>query len=205
MPDGQFYRVTQQISLVTLEAAQFSWSMIATDTGSANAGAAAFQSSLAAATSFKAIFPSGVTFVSPKLSLIDISTGKVVSTSTAGTSFAGTGGTNALPPQIAICASLLTDFAGGSNRGRMYLPGPVNGQTTTAGKLTTAASGVIATALSAAFAACLATGGGIVIQVYSPTLRSLTTVTAVGVGDVLDTQRSRRNSLLEIRAESSFA
>ena len=105
-------------------------------------------------------------------------------------------GTVTAPFQVAIGVSLLTNRAGRSYRGRFYWPalGP---SIVATGKITDAA------ALSSEFAELLAVLGNIdgtstaIPVIYSATQNVLTPVSAVRVGDVLDTQRRRREGVPE--------
>lgn len=104
------------------------------------------------------------------------------------------------PPQIARVYTLLTGVPGRSFRGRMYWP-CVTGSVTSSFK----DSGV-SSSNAQFFAAVLASmtnlnGEALPIEpaVVSVTRGLVTPVTQVAVGDVLDTQRRRRDNLQEIR------
>lgn len=102
------------------------------------------------------------------------------------------------PPQCAVVYSLLTGFAGASRRGRIYWPAP-NPEVDGSFKSTRArgsALDVINTAILIADA--LETFAPGAWGVYSPTLDVVTPVTSVRAGDVIDTQRRRRDALTEL-------
>lgn len=111
-------------------------------------------------------------------------------------------GTNTLtcPPQVSIVLSMRTNLSGRSRRGRNYWPAlaaEVDGQTARI-------SDVVATNLANAWVEMLnifcneAPGvSDLIPVVYSPTLDVLTAVSSIQVGDVLDTQRRRRDELIE--------
>lgn len=110
---------------------------------------------------------------------------------------AGTGTSVPTPPQNAICVSMLTGLAGARNRGRFYLPPPVSSAVTTTGRLGTTQQTALVDGLGVAFSG-LATAG------FTPIVRSSvgggaeTVVTSVRVGNVIDTQRRRRNAIAEV-------
>ena len=102
------------------------------------------------------------------------------------------------PPQVAIVVGLLTGVPGASGRGRMYWPG-VGAAVNTAGK-TTAAGSTTATNLAATLEAMATPTGPLetgVLALVSQELGTVTPVTSIRIGDVLDTQRRRRDALVE--------
>ncbi len=136
----------------------------------------------------------------------------VYATPSAKTNGAGTG---ILPPQCALVATLTGPQARGlASKGRMYLPGittPVGGN----GKITSTAVSNIGTPLKAFLTAVNAStatddvvinashgqltkgaGGQLIPKVggYGPVNKA---VTGLKIGDVYDTQRRRRNGLVE--------
>lgn len=153
---------------------------------------------------WKALFPAGVTFGSPKISLVDQTDGTVVSTIVSGAAYAATGLGGALPPQCSTVATLRTAFAGKSDTGRFYLPGVADVNLTSSGRITTAATGDVSARLVAAFEAGNAAALGVTLVVYSRTHRSTAEVEAIDVGDVVDTQRRRRDKLTENRVVNAI-
>jgi hypothetical protein len=112
----------------------------------------------------------------------------------------GTGG-NAHPFQTAIVSSLRTGTPGASGRGRLYWPATAIAiQTSTlrpaTATITSTLSGV-KTLLSGVQAAIDVTLDGVSLCVWSRSLNSTANVTSVQMGDVLDTQRRRRDVLVE--------
>lgn len=110
----------------------------------------------------------------------------------------GTGTPNN-PFQVARCYSLRTATPGASGRGRVYVPAmaaAVNGAT---GKATLVAG--VAASLAAFLNNLKATSAvsGTVMYpgVHSRSLDQVIPITGVRVGDVLDTQRRRRDALVE--------
>lgn len=156
-------------------------------------------------TAWSAAAPNLRSLMSTRGTLRDVSvysyanTGPAVSSANAalGTPIVGVNSATA-PPQCAVVYSLLTGFAGASRRGRIYWP-------------------ALAPAIDGSFKSTLARGSGldvintaILIQdaletfapgawgVYSPKLDVVTPVTSVRAGDVIDTQRRRRDALTEL-------
>lgn len=106
-------------------------------------------------------------------------------------------------PQTALVLSLLTGRPGRSYRGRMYWPacGAAINQGT--GRLSNPTIAQVAEAydnLVVEIGIASDQETSLVPVVYSPTLNVVTPVTQVSVGDVLDTQRRRRDTLVETRA-----
>lgn len=126
----------------------------------------------------------------------------------AGAPSAGTTGANK-PFQTSIVLSLRTGLAGGSRRGRLYWPCLGGAISATSLRLdnptNTVAAGAMAgylTSLQAAINTELE--GEYTLAVRSPTLGLETPVTSVTCGDILDTQRRRRDKAVEDVAEASF-
>ena len=111
-------------------------------------------------------------------------------------SLPGTSAEDSLPPQCAVVVSLRTEVANRTGRGRFYLPAPaVNA--CTAGLINPAIQQNIVNAWTRAFAAL--DSGGITPVLFSRTTFVNTTITSFNVGNVFDTQRRRRNQLVENR------
>lgn len=116
-------------------------------------------------------------------------------------------GTAYKPAQIALVVSLRSNSALASGRGRLYVPAtgvPMDSATLRLSPTTTlAVANAMKTYLTAVCDAAKAqlTPVSLVqfgISVYSPTKKTLTPVTSLRVGNVLDTQRRRRDSLMEL-------
>lgn len=107
-------------------------------------------------------------------------------------------GTVRMPAQSSVVCSLRTAVSGRSFRGRFYWPAIGETMTDTL-KFTAGAAPALAPEF-AALVSGVATASPVVAllpKVYSPTRDLLTTVSAVSVGDVPDTQRRRRDNLVE--------
>ena len=193
------HKVVTQCGLPSGEIADWSFWLNADTMAAAVNFVEAMCTALAADATWKAIFPSAVSFGSPKISTIDQATGEVLATSIHGAAYTCTGLGSSLPPQCSIVATLRTDLAGKSDTGRFYLPGPVATNTTSAGRMDTTTTGAVAARLVAAFEAGNGASLGNEVIVYSRTHRSITTVRSIDVGDVIDTQRRRRDKLVENR------
>jgi hypothetical protein len=99
-----------------------------------------------------------------------------------------------LPFQCATVISLLTDSATRHGRGRFYLP-PLAVDTLENGRVNAATLVILDTAWTAFFDSL--NTDGVTPVVRNRTGHISTTVTSARVGDVIDTQRRRRNKLTE--------
>lgn len=105
-------------------------------------------------------------------------------------------------PQTALVLSLLTGRPGRSYRGRMYWPACGATIDATTGRLSGPTTAQVAEAyddLVVELGMASLSSTSMVPVVFSPTLNVVTPVTQVSVGDVLDTQRRRRDTLVETR------
>lgn len=122
-------------------------------------------------------------------------TGPAVATGQATFQWLGSG-TISKPFSTSVCVTKRTGLAGRSRRGRMYWPA-------LAAPIASDGTSTFASTLAAEFAELLndlafaAPVSDIVSVVTSQTLGVVTPVTEVAVGNVLDTQRSRRSALAE--------
>jgi len=109
---------------------------------------------------------------------------------------AGTSTATCLPFQCAPVVTLRTSTLSRAGRGRFYAPSLAVDQVA-AGRMTTAARDTLADAAEDLVQGLTAGGGNVVIYHRGP--GTTTTVTSLDVGDVIDTQRRRRNKLIEAR------
>ncbi|HSR54336.1 MAG TPA: hypothetical protein VLV83_26210, partial [Acidobacteriota bacterium] len=109
---------------------------------------------------------------------------------------AGTSEAACLPFQCAVVVSLRTALATRAGRGRMYTPGVAVDQQD-GGRLVTAAQTTIADSAKAMMDAL--NGAGLAPVIYHKAAGNFDGVTSLDVGDVIDTQRRRRNKLIEGR------
>lgn len=114
----------------------------------------------------------------------------------------GASSTSALPPQCSVVASWGTAVAGRHGKGRIYLPAPVTSQVTTdGGLLSSVPQGAIASSTADLIAALNYSGVGAdsyadAIVTGAPWTK-YSKVASVRVGNVIDTQRRRRNQITE--------
>lgn len=109
--------------------------------------------------------------------------------------------------QTSLVFSLLSGRPGRSYRGRMYWPGLGAAISFSTGRLSTPTAQQAADAMSVFLKDAGRRGGGqpdVDPVIYSPKLDIVTPVTQVEVGDVLDTQRRRRDALVEARFTSDI-
>jgi len=118
--------------------------------------------------------------------------GQVVNTQT----LVGTDATGPVPPQCAVVVSLRTNLFNKAGRGRFYLPALATDKVS-AGRILTAARDSIAVASQKMVQSL--NGAGYTVVVYHRSAKTHDNVTQVSVGDVFDTQRRRRDKLIEVR------
>lgn len=126
---------------------------------------------------------------------------------------AGGGTSTALPPQITLAATLTSELQRGTgSKGRMYLPGINVAVTNTSGKILSSYLGTLTTALKTMVdginadadvpdRVILVSRGNKVTDVGTGDVHYINpknaNVTGLRAGDVYDTQRRRRNDLIE--------
>ena len=123
-----------------------------------------------------------------------------------GSSYSGSG-TITNPFQSALVATLQTGRPGRSYRGRMYLPfltsafnaGKISTTSVTLGARAAAVADLLADTATAA-----SSFPGLQPAVVSKAADAVTSVTSVRVGDIMDTQRRRRDSLVETFGSSTI-
>lgn len=110
-------------------------------------------------------------------------------------------------PQTALVISSLTGRAGRSYRGRSYWPAAGAAVSTSTGRLSSPANSGVATDFKALVQMIASHAPGSpkpVPAVYSGKASVVTPVTQYEVGNVLDTQRRRRDKLVEARARVNY-
>ena len=115
----------------------------------------------------------------------------------------GTSSDAGLPAQCSPCLSLTTATAGSRARGRMYLPPPDTSSLGASGRLAAGFRTAWVGALDTFFSSMV--GGGHSPVVISAVGGVWTTypVTTIRLGDVIDTQRRRRNNIAEVYTTAS--
>jgi hypothetical protein len=127
---------------------------------------------------------------------IDPATGKQLSRLIDDVSLPGVDAGEMLPFQCAVSVSWRTAVATRAGRGRMYLP-PLAGTVLDTGRVSAAAVGDIVGAVEAFWNSL--NGDGLAPVLFGRTTFTQTPITGADVGDVIDTQRRRRNKLIEVR------
>jgi hypothetical protein len=127
---------------------------------------------------------------------VDPATGKQLTGAEDALALAGTSAATCLPFQCAPVVSLRTATLSRAGRGRFYAPSLAVDQVD-AGRMLTAARNTLADAAEDLVQGLTAGGGNVVI--YHRGLGTTSLVTSLDVGDVIDTQRRRRNKLIEAR------
>lgn len=198
---SRIYRVDVPTLLPSGEQAIWShWIQSADDTlelDGAVSDADAFMTSLAGNDDFGAYFSSTMTFGPVKVSQVTLATGVVVATLNGTVSFDGGNIEGPLPPQCSAVVSLLTPLAGASHRGRYYLPSPYAGSVLASGRFRGSSLDDVVAALVLAHNEEVTAVGEANLVVYSRTLHTATPVQYLRIGDVVDTQRRRRDKLIE--------
>jgi hypothetical protein len=146
------------------------------------------------------LFANEIAATSTATAELDQATAKQITRVETGSSLIGTATSESLPYQCAPAVSLRTNLATRAGRGRFYAPS-LAVEFVAAGKMT-------ATAQSALLAGAVGmigslTAAGLDVVLYGRTSHATQSVTRVDVGDVIDTQRRRRNKLVESRVSAN--
>lgn len=153
-------------------------------------------------TAMKSEHVASVTMRRVRMDLVDISDGHTIAgidcSIPAG---GGTAGGNSPPLQCAPVLSLQTGYSGGSFRGRIYLPpfAAVN-LTGTEGRITASSVTQALNAYKTFMNGMRAAGLPLIPGIYSCRLASLTPISQLSMGDVVDTIRQRRSNLVEVKS-----
>ena len=132
---------------------------------------------------------------------IDPATGKQLTGAEDTRADAGTSEATCLPFQCAPVVTLRTATLSRAGRGRFYAPSLAVDQVS-AGRMLTTARDTLADAAEDLVQGLTSAGGNLVI--YHRGSGSTTLVTSLDVGDVIDTQRRRRNKLIESRTSRAI-
>lgn len=107
------------------------------------------------------------------------------------------GNTLAMPPQSSVVVSLRTGLSGPRHRGRMYFPALGSTALTATGRLQPAARDSLASAMQLFFDDWNDDPTTFTASVASNAGQFVEAITSIKVGDVIDTQRRRRDALPE--------
>lgn len=137
-----------------------------------------------------------VAFTEATTAELDPATGLQLTKASDPRSEVGTSTAACLPFQVTPVVSLRTAVANRSGRGRFYAPSPAV-DTQAGGRMTAGSQGNLADSAAAMLTSL--DGAGLQPVLFSRTTFNTTPITSLDVGDVLDTQRRRRNQLIETR------
>lgn len=132
---------------------------------------------------------------------LDPSSGRQLTKVMAAAVHAGTNTDEPLPPQVAVAVSLRTGLATKAGRGRLYLC-PLATGADIGGKIILAAQEAILAGVQTGLTT-MGTAGFPCVIYHRGTVDG-TLVTRIDVGDVFDTQRRRRNKLIESRLSATI-
>lgn len=127
---------------------------------------------------------------------LDAGTGKQISKVSDPVNFAGTSTAESLPFQCAPVVSFRTALATRAGRGRIYAPSLAVDQLAD-GRMTAGAQAALADSAAAMLSSL--NGAGMSPVLFSRTTHATQQILRLDVGDVIDTQRRRRNKLVEVR------
>jgi len=156
------------------------------------------------------LFPTGVhrfndtvTVAGVRITERNVTTGVPAAAADASFTYTGSAAAgSALPSEVALVLSQRTALV--ARRGRMYLPPLTSGVLTTQGRLATAQRDIWADAFQDYCQSLLAAVPSVTPVVWKRPVGGAggasAVVTSIDVGDVFDSQRRRRNKLVESRA-----
>jgi hypothetical protein len=137
-----------------------------------------------------------------KVQMIDSTTGAGGARAVGSVSGVGTEGAagGPLPPEVSVVITLRGKTPLQLTHGRFYLPAPLAVCGTSKGRIRSETQNKFANAIAqAATTMALAVTADMRMAIYSPTHNAVTVARRAEVGDVFDTQRSRRDKLVESR------
>jgi len=202
------FRATYSGALASAEVFAFGWAFSDTAGGDSAAQVTAcstwldtFLDTITASSSAKARFATAVTW--NKLRVAQYFNGVVLESTEASLARAGTASSAMMPYEVAIAVSLKCSATSGPKRGRFYLPPPVVGfmDVHTGTFINLGGLDAIIGGVNAAFDGFNTTDRK--VGVMRNVVGSSTTVNDaqnVGIGNVPDSQRRRRNKQIEVRS-----
>jgi hypothetical protein len=150
-------------------------------------------------TTQRADFNTGVTFDDVLVQELSAGTGTVIDAAVEPIGTAGTASVGMLAPQTSMCVSVLP--VTGVVRGRFYLPPMNQGATTATGQIGGSKVTVHGTALQAFFNDLGGDSEPARLGIWRSTTNAFVASKGISIGNVWDTQRRRRNKLVEVRTE----
>jgi hypothetical protein len=194
------FRTDFQGTVYGLETFQHGMHFSSTDSSAGLAAdAAAAWLTVLATTGFAECFSTGVVWAQVNVSELGATpAAPIVTSATATINDGGTTATASLPAQCAPCLSFRTATAGSRARGRSFLPPVVAAVTSTTGRLISTNRGNIVSALDTFFATMASNAAQVVVVSSVGGVYTAYPVNTIALGDVIDTQRSRRSSIAEV-------
>jgi hypothetical protein len=150
-------------------------------------------------TTQRADFNTGVTFDDVLVQELSEGSGNVVDSAVDTIGTAGTASVGMLPPQASMCVSVLP--VSGITRGRFYLPPMNQGATTATGGIGSSKVTTHGNALKAFFDDLGADSEPARLGIWRTASNAFVASKGLSIGNVWDTQRRRRNKILETRTE----
>lgn len=156
-----------------------------------------FKAQWDAAFGFATVFPLSTAFTGARVQQLEAD-GTILASAEAVLAAPDAGSAElALPPQCAVVLSLRTGLSGARYRGRMYLPGPGASGVTSVGRLQSSVQEALALRMHDFMSAWNTAHSAMPVGVASGMGGFVTTVTQLQVGNIVDTQRRRRDALPE--------
>jgi len=194
------FRIDYQGTLHGIETFQHGHHVSSADTAIGVAGdAAAAWATFLGNAAVNTFWPTGVIWSQVNVSELGASPSQPIVTSAQATiALAGVSGDEGLPPQIAPCVSLTTATAGSRARGRMFLPAPDDTANTSVGRIVSGFRTAVIAGLDTYFTTMGTNGHDTVVVSAVGGVYTTYEVITIRMGDVWDTQRSRRNDIAEV-------
>lgn len=152
--------------------------------------------------SLDALVNENVSLTESSTASLSDSTGAQISRLSDDESLPGVATQGLLPPQCTVAVSLRTALATRAGRGRFYLPTFDKGTVTVSGGRLDSTS-ITATVTAAGDLLASLIADDLTPVIYSRSALTTQPITQYDVGDVIDTQRRRRDKLIEVRTGDS--
>jgi hypothetical protein len=194
------YRVDFQGTIYGIETFQHGMHFSSSDsTAGVAADADAAFTTLLGDTDWSTYFTTGIVWSQLNVSELGATPASPIVTSAQATlGIAGASTDPGLPAQCSPCVSLTTAIAGSRARGRMFLPPPDTSVLTGSGRLSAQFRTDVITCLDTFYASMAANAATPVVVSAVGGVWTTYTVNTIRLGDVVDTQRRRRNSIAEV-------